>query len=310
MIKTLSAALALLGTTALAPALAADEEAAPLTIEEATQGASNVAIWKTGDQDTTVYLMGTIHILKPGLEWESDTFKAAWDEADTAYFEADVISPEAQQAAAPVVMSEAIYTDGTQFADLFSAEEAERINEGLAPYGTTVSSLNNMRPWFVSIQIAQLALSKAGGDPAAGIEMILGQRAVIEGKDLAYFETMTDQINMIASIDDEVWATAIVEGIDELENVEAYFAELIGLWYHGKADELADTLLESWDETPSLKTTLLDDRNKAWADELDRAIKEDEGVIFVAVGAGHLAGENSVQDYLEGLGHEIERVNP
>ena len=311
MIKTLSASLALLGTTALMPpALAMDEETAPRTIEEATQGPSNVAVWKTGDEDTTVYMMGTIHILKPGLEWESDAFKAAWDEADTAYFEADVISPEALQEVTPVVMSEGFYTDGTKFADLYTEDEARIINERLTPYGFTIASLNNMRPWFVSVQIAQLALTKAGGSSDAGIEMILGQRAVIEGKDLAYFETAAGQIQMISSIDDEVWATAILDGIDELDNVEGYFAELIGLWYHGKADELADTLLESWDETPSLKATLLDNRNKVWADELDRAIKEDEGVIFVAVGAGHLAGENSVQDYLEGLGHEVERVNP
>lgn len=32
------------------------------------------------------------------------------------------------------------------------------------------------------------------------------------------------------------------------------------------------------------------------------------GTVFVAVGAGHLAGKDSVQDQLAAYGHEAERV--
>ncbi|MEM9232602.1 MAG: TraB/GumN family protein, partial [Pseudomonadota bacterium] len=187
----------------------AEENDGPQTIEEATAGDSNVALWKTGDEDTTVYLMGTIHILKPGLAWENDTFEAAWAASDIVYFEADVLSQEAAEAAAPVVMSEGFYTDGRTFADLFTEEEAEMLDETLSEFGLSVSSVGNMRPWFVSIQLAQLALGKAGGDPAAGVEMILGARAAEEGKSQRFFETMSEQIEIIASIPDDVWATSL-----------------------------------------------------------------------------------------------------
>ncbi|MEM9233255.1 MAG: TraB/GumN family protein, partial [Pseudomonadota bacterium] len=189
-------------------------------------------------------------------------------------------------------------------------EEAEMLDETLSEFGLSVSSVGNMRPWFVSIQLAQLALGKAGGDPAAGVEMILGARAAEEGKSQRFFETMSEQIEIIASIPDEVWATSLIEGIDDLSDIEAYFAQMVGLWYDGDAEGLSAFLAEAWDETPELKTTLLDERNERWADALDTLIEEEAGTFFVAVGAGHLAGEGSVQDYLAGHGYETTRVNP
>lgn len=309
MLNTLRAALTGIGSLFLLLAPASAQEA-PLTLDEATKGEPAVALWRTGDEDTTVYLMGTVHILKPGLDWETVEFRSAWKEADTVFFEADVVSPAAAQEAAPVMMSRGYFQDGRKFADLFTEKEIDAINDAIAQFGISVSTFANMRPWFASIQLTQLALNKAGGDPKAGIDIILSQRGAIEGKEMRYFETMAEQIEMIADVPDEVWARSLVDGLDEFDNVEAFFAEMVGYWYDGKADDLAALLAESWEETPDLKTTLLDNRNKLWAEDLDGVIDEVEGTVFVAVGAGHLAGDGSLQEYLAELGHEVERVNP
>ncbi|RFB05461.1 TraB/GumN family protein [Parvularcula marina] len=310
MTRTLKSAL--LGVSALAFAgatsFAADD--APKTLAEATEGPSNVAIWKTGDADTTVYMMGTIHILHPDLDWETDAFEAAWAEANAVFFEANVTSPEEVQAASPLIMSEGFYTDGRKFADLFTADQREELNEALKEYGLTAEALGNMRPWFASIQLTQLAMAKAGGDPAAGIEMLLGARASEEGKTQRYFEGLAEQIQIIADVPDEVWAKSLIEGVDELSDVEGYFAEMVGLWYDGDADGLAEFMSDGWEETPELASKLLYERNEKWAVKIDRLIEEEEGTFLVAVGAGHLAGAKSVQDYLTQHGHESVRVNP
>ena len=40
------------------------------------------ALWVVRDEDTTIYLFGTIHVLRPGVTWFDDGIKAAFDASD------------------------------------------------------------------------------------------------------------------------------------------------------------------------------------------------------------------------------------
>src|SRR3546814_19941607 len=82
---------------------------------------------------------------------------------------------------------------------------------------------------------------------------------------------------------------------------------MVVLWAKGDPDGLAIAMNESLAATPELAKTLLWDRNARWADQL-KARMDEPGTVFVAVGAGHLAGERSVQDYLKARGLTVERV--
>ncbi|ADM09001.1 putative secreted protein [Parvularcula bermudensis HTCC2503] len=278
------------------------------TLEAATAGPSSIAIFQTGDEDTTIYMMGTVHILQPGLDWETPAFQRAWGSADAVYFEADVTSPEASQAASAIVMREGILTDGRTLSSFFSSAEKASLNDALDELGLTLSVFANIRPWLASIQIAQRALMNLGGDPTAGVDMMLIERAKAEGKERRYFETLPEQLEVLIGIPDEAWADSMIEGIDELQDTEHYFAELVGLWWSGDAEALGAVMTEAWEATPILKERLLDDRNIAWAETLSQLIEEEEGVFLVAVGAGHLGGEGSLQEVLEAEGYAVERV--
>jgi uncharacterized protein YbaP (TraB family) len=303
-ILALIASLSAFGTVGREPV------AQPTTLQEATSGPANIAIWRAGDEDTTVYLMGTVHILNPGIEWSTPAFKAAWAETDAVYFEADVMSPEAIQAAAPAIRNHGFFTDGRKLADLFAIEEQRTINDGLAKLGLSLEALGNLRPWLAGLQVAQAAMMKVGGDPEAGMEMILGRKAEAEGIEARYFETLAQQIGFLSSISDEEQARSFLAAMSEIDDVEAFFAEMIGYWYRGDADALADFMTQEWQDLPELSQTLLFDRNQAWADELSSLIENEQGTFFIAVGAAHLAGEKSVQDYLEQEGYPSTRMNP
>jgi uncharacterized protein YbaP (TraB family) len=83
---------------------------------------------------------------------------------------------------------------------------------------------------------------------------------------------------------------------------------MVVLWAKGDPDGLAVAMNESLAATPELAQTLLYDRNARWAEAL-KARMEQPGTVFVAVGAGHLAGEKSVQDYLKQHGLTVSRVD-
>lgn len=291
---------------------ASEEMAAegPKTVAEATAGPSNVAVWQLADDDTTVFLFGTVHILKPGLEWENETFEAAWASADTVYFEVDATSPEAAATAASLFTAEGFYKDGSTFASNFSDEELDQLNGALAKFGLNAQVFTTMRPWLASLQIAQTALASIGGDPTAGVEMILLGRASAAEKEVRYLETLKRQVGALTAISDKVHKKAIIGSLDDLDNVEAYFAKMIGLWYKGDAEGVADFLSDAWDDAPGMKTEMLDKRNAEWAVKIDTLMEEEDGTFFVAVGAGHLSGKNSLQDYLKKKGHKAKRLNP
>lgn len=302
----MSSFLVLAGTYGFAQSTSADDTSLAAEID----GPSDIALWKTGDADTTIYMMGTIHMLPPDIAWETEEFQEAWEESDTLFLEADVISPEAQQALSTAVLGNAFFTDGTKLSSFFTAEELSNIDKAIAPLNLSFSLFENMRPWFASINIAQVALQQMGADPMSGVDFILHGRATEEGKSIRFLETGTEQIEIIAGVPDKEWAASMAVSIEELSDMEAFFADMVRLWYTGDAESLAQFMNTALEATPELKISLLDQRNENWARQLDRLISKEEGVFFMAVGAGHLAGDNTVQDYLLELGHQTSRVNP
>lgn len=60
-------------------------------------------------------------------------------------------------------------------------------------------------------------------------------------------------------------------------------------------------------ETPALYQRLLVQRNASWAGKI-KAMLDTPGTVFIAVGAAHLAGPDSVQAQLARLGVHAERV--
>jgi uncharacterized protein YbaP (TraB family) len=81
----------------------------------------------------------------------------------------------------------------------------------------------------------------------------------------------------------------------------------VRLWASGDTDRLAAQLNEDLRTTPRLAQLLLTDRNARWADWIAARLDK-PGTVFVAVGAGHLAGSDSVQAMLAKKGLRAERV--
>ena len=95
--------------------------------------------------------------------------------------------------------------------------------------------------------------------------------------------------------------------VDNLDKLVPQLDEMVAAWSVGDAEKLA-VLMNDWlKDDPTLAERLLYGRNRNWAawidDRLDRP-----GTVFLAVGAGHLAGAQSVQDALARRGIESVRV--
>ena len=104
-VRKFGAFLGTIGTIALsvsavaAPTAPSPQLQAPVAAERETPLVPRPAIWLLADEDTRIYLFGTIHVLPPGLKWRTSAFDHIVAEADELVMEVAEDPAEAQFAA-------------------------------------------------------------------------------------------------------------------------------------------------------------------------------------------------------------------
>lgn len=294
-----------------APALANEQETA--AVADATSGP---ALWQFGDEDTTIYMLGTIHILPEGTNWLTPTIETALASSDQFVSEIDTsLIPEYDPASGNPPPPElvaigqmqaemAALTTGGTVRDLMSAEERTAYEAAMGELGLPVAAFDGFEPWFVAMTMSQIAMMQAGYDASNGVERQLDH--LIDGKDRAAFETVEQQFTFFDTLPMESQLLFLTGGLGEMGELDAVFTEMVGEWVEGDPVGLAGVINDQMDD-PHLYYNLLTQRNYAWAEWLDERLDQ-PGTVFVAVGAGHLAGDHSVQDFLAQRGIEVDRV--
>jgi uncharacterized protein YbaP (TraB family) len=288
--------LALLAAAAM-PATALAQTPAPLPD-------ADPAIWAVKDKDTTIYLFGTVHALDGKRDWFNDEVKTAWDQSKEVVFE--ILLPDAAKAQA-VVMDKAVDKSGKTLTSRLTPGQAKKLGAELASVGAPANALDQFEPWFAATQLAMIRYAKKGFTPDKGAEMILKAAATKDGKSMGEVESFDWQMNLFDTMPEKLQLKMLGDYLDELDKGDAIIATMMDSWAAGDIDRLAGVMNESMAKTPELGKLLLADRNARWADWITARMAK-PGTVFMAVGAGHLGGKDSVQDYLAKKGLKAERV--
>lgn len=295
----------LVGLFALALSACGGEEAPSPPVEEAAVPGSP-AIWSFSDDDTTVYLFGTVHLLKPETEWRSEEIDAAFDSADTIYFEADVQSEAAGLEALRVIGEYGIYQDGGSLSAALDDDEEREVAEAAAMLGVSMSALEPNKPWWAAVQLAQLQIIGQGYAPDSGVEVVLSREAKAQGKTIGFFESVTEQLLFFGEMPEDDQIEFLVSGAEQIEEDPRMLDRLVVDWTEGNVVGISDAMSEPEAlGSELLYERLIVQRNQNWV-PLIEALLEDPGVKFVAVGAAHLAGEDSVVTMLRAKGYQID----
>jgi uncharacterized protein YbaP (TraB family) len=264
------------------------------------------ALWVMRDADTTVYLFGTVHLLPAGLSWFDDAVAKAFDASDELQME--ILPVEDPASLAPLIMKLAVDPKGRTMAQRLSSDDHAAYRNALIHIGLPADQLEPLEPWFVALQASVLLYVKAGYDPKLGAEEILTQAAKKAGKKLTAFETPEEQFSILDSTPEAEQLIGIRDLTYKSDQQMALLDKVLDHWAQGKAEEAGQLLNEEMKSTPETVRLLLTERNARWAKQLQVRMAQ-PGTVFVAVGAGHLAGANSVQDYLTRAGFKIERIS-
>lgn len=284
--------LGLLAAAVLAPARVMARDADP-------------ALWVVRDADTTIYLFGTVHLLPKGLAWFDEAVATAFQASDELTLELLPIDDPA--AVAPLVLRFAVDPAGRTMAQRLSPGEHAAYGQALERLGLPAAALEPMEPWFITMTLSALQYVKAGLDPQSGAESVLARAARQAGKRITAFETPEQQFAMLDATPEAEQLTGLRELLQKPETTRKLTSQLLEAWARGDAEATGSLLNDSLSRTPQTRRLLLSDRNRRWAQQLEQRMTR-PGVVFVAVGAGHLTGPDSVQELLRQAGFKVERI--
>lgn len=264
------------------------------------------ALWAVRDADSTLYLYGTIHLRKPGARWGGPAAERALGEAQEVWTEVE-IDPAREAAMGALVAQYGIDRTRTLSSQL-SPERAQQLRDTATRLGVPVANLETMKPWLASVTLSMLPMLKAGYDPQAGVDRTVDRLGEAAGKRMRWFETNEQQIQFLSGFDEPLQIAMLEDTLDEVAEGIGLLQQMEAAWERGDDAALArEMVAELKRDYPQLYDVILTRRNAAWTQVL-AAEMAGSGVDFVAVGAAHLVGPDSVQTMLRARGFKVERV--
>jgi uncharacterized protein YbaP (TraB family) len=277
----------------IAAALAAAAVSAPSAYPSLARPASvaadaDPAIWVVNDQDTTIYLFGTFHALDGRAQWFNDEVRTAFARSDELVLE--TVLPTAVE---PLRMAPAPLPNGLQ--------------------GVRNLAVTPTASFLASTRLAISAGRARGIKTANGADVVLRAEAEAEGKPVTGLESLNFQIAMFDRMPAQRRAhSAAAPGSAPNARTSAALGALIGqmqsAWNRGDQGLFVALIDQMRASSPDSYKLMFTERNRNWAGWIAQRL-EKPGVIFVAVGAAHLVGRDSVQAKLAELGVRSARIN-
>ncbi|MHA0328335.1 TraB/GumN family protein [Sphingomonas melonis] len=301
MIRTLAAAVSAVALCLSLPACAQQPAQAPAR----AANDADPALWVVKGKQTTIYLFGTIHVLKPGLTWFDEAVKSAFDKADEVKLEIVMPDPATMQG---LVQATGIAPAGTPpLTQRLPEGKRAAFTKAVTDLGLPANALDRFKPWLAATQLSVAPLSKLGYDSANGPEEVITEAAKQAHKPLSGLETPQQQLGFFGSLSDQAQLQFLESTVDELPTLDKQMASMVDEWARGDPEALAREMNDELKSSPEVAKVLLVDRNRNWAQWIKQRMTK-PGTVFIAVGAGHLAGPDSVQAQLAKLGLKAERV--
>lgn len=259
------------------------------------------ALWIVADEDTTIYLFGTVHALPRDMGWFRGKVERAFNASDELVTEIDLSDPATSGQA---LVAASVLPEGQKLRDLMTPEDRMQFEEALVALGMPVEALDRVEPWFAAMTLSLLPVVQAGYEQASGVEMSLAGRA--GDKRRSALETVKDQVDVFDGLSQEAQLKFLDKVVEGLSRAKPTLDAMVAEWLEGDAGQLS-VLMNAELTDPALHDRLLTQRNANWAQWIEQRLEE-PGTVFVAVGAGHLAGRGSVQDQLQRRGLEVRRI--
>jgi uncharacterized protein YbaP (TraB family) len=264
------------------------------------------ALWEVRDKDTTVYLFGTIHLLPKDQNWRTQKFEKAVQGSQSLVLETLIDSANPQQLAG--IMAALGFSSGLPpLAERVAPDKRPQLEAAIAKTQVPRTMFDRMETWAASFTLLGAQFQMLGVEGEQGVEAVLRKSFAASGKPVDQLETNQEQLSFFDRLPESAQRQLLEGAIEKPEEMREQFSGMLQAWLSGDVKLIGQSFNRDLSGSPELKAALLTRRNYNWSQWIERRMAQ-PGTVMIAVGAGHLAGDGSVQQYLESRGYKVKRL--
>lgn len=264
-------------------------------------------VWAIRGDHNTVYLAGSVHLLKSNDAALPAGFERAYASSRGLVMELDLGKVDPMEAAG-WMMQHGTLPQGSNLRQAIGEERYRRVSTEASRLGLPMEMAGQFAPWVLGLQLLELQYAQLGFDSQSGVEEQLEHRAQADGKPTSGLETLSEQLGVFETLSPEDQAKFLDLVVTEMRDVGSDTQAVIAAWRAGDAAKLAALLGDEYKSFPALYRTLVTDRNRRWLPQIERLLKDKENY-FVVVGALHLVGDGGLLDLIRRDGFKAEQLN-
>ena len=266
-----------------------------------------VTLWKVAGASNSVYLLGSIHLLRSKDYPLPTVLDAVYDDAEVLIMEVDMddMDPTAAQTA---FTTYGVLHDDTTLRDLMGDDLYQQAITAADAIDIPLEMLNKTEPWYAAMTIEIMMLSRIGFNPTLGIEMYMMSKATSDGKTIEGFETVEEQIQFLDGMSLQAQQEMLLSTLEESAKLSEMMDDLIEAWRHGDVASLETGMLDELAKHEELTKILVTDRNSRWVGQIE-GLLDDNDDYLVIVGALHLIGPGGVPSQLENIGYDVHQLS-
>lgn len=261
-------------------------------------------MWQITDNDSTVTLYPTVHLLPEKMQWQTPELKRVINNAQEVWFE--VLPDELDQQNMSTLLAKHGYQAGS-LGDSLAPGLLKKLTAYLAVNNIALAQVQTMQPWLLALTIMNIELQRNGWSAENGVEAVL--RPMTQNKTVKGLETASFQMTLFSKMSDAQQAMFLASTLDDTQDGAELLRDIANAWSKGDLSQL-DSLLIQETKTlyPQIYDLIFTQRNLKWVAIIEQELAK-SGTDFFAVGAGHLVGSDSVVQLLRDKGYKVTAVD-
>ena len=262
--------------------------------------ASLHCLWELHGKHNTVYLLGSIHVLRPGDYPLAPAVLSAYAGAQALVMEIDLQQVDSAQVQSEMLGS-ALLPEGQSLASVLGPRRYARSARLAHDAGVELSQFDRFAPWFAAEAISQLQLAQLGFEAQSGVEMYFLEKARGDGKTIAGLETVHDQIALFEGLTLDAQSDYLLSSLEQAHELPHEVDDMVHAWQRGDTAWFTTEMNSEFGKDPALYQSLLATRNRKWLPKIEALLNDDKNYLVI-VGTGHLVGRDSVIELLKNDG--------
>lgn len=263
------------------------------------------ALWAVSDADTTIYLFGTIHLLPSGLKWRTPKIDQAMAKSQELVVETIVDEKNPAKLLSAMASLGFNAPNLPPVAERVPAAKRAALAEAIKKTGLPPQAFDRMKTWAVAINLLGLKFRELS--LGRGVEPVLRDDFTAQNKPIGELESNLEQLSYFDRLPESAQRNLLEGAIEDSSSMKREFGAMLDAWTRGDVKQISRTFDSDLATVPAMRDALIRQRNANWARWIEQRMSQ-PGTIMIAVGAGHLAGSQSVVEALKKDGFKVTRV--